>query len=248
MTNPGYEKSTIRNFRDAKIPHCDNAQHDKIPDATYRRCVSFTTRNVTDAKTPRKKTFLKRCRTRGRLLLWGCKPTPSSSTSFLLVRTSLAIKMAAIRSNPFCKLLVFLLPSFQREISLLEVHWGPGRILSRSCQNRGWTVVPASLSEHNHAPKRKICTRTRATVGWFAERWSEGFADNWSKFRDRRNHVSLLISILTYNNTLIRTPIRKRPIKKTQNGRERGGGGGGGGGRVGFEGFCIWIRNDKNPY
>ena len=29
MTNPGYEKSTIRNFRDAKIPHCDNAQHDK---------------------------------------------------------------------------------------------------------------------------------------------------------------------------------------------------------------------------
>ena len=29
MTNPGYEKSTIRNFRDAKIPHCDNAQHNK---------------------------------------------------------------------------------------------------------------------------------------------------------------------------------------------------------------------------
>ena len=93
--------------------------------------------------------------------------------------------MAAIRSKPFCKLLVFLLPSFQRvvtrhfafrghgawkrswppllrpdeeekasddrwrlllhtwqsqrEISALEVHWGPGRILSRSCQNRGWT-------------------------------------------------------------------------------------------------------------
>ena len=57
----------------------------------------------------------------------------------------------------------------------------------------------------------------------------------WSKFRDRRNHVSLLISILTYKNTLIRTPIRKRILqvettnKKTQNERERererGGGG-----------------------
>ena len=42
MTNPGYEKCTIRNFRDAKIPHCDHAQHDnslmrRIDDAKASR-------------------------------------------------------------------------------------------------------------------------------------------------------------------------------------------------------------------
>ena len=148
--------------------------------------------------------------------------------------------MAATRSNPFCKLLVFLLPSFQREISLLEVHWGPEEYCRGRAKTVDGLVVPASLSEHNHAPKRKTCTRTRRQSDRFAGRWSEGFADNWSKFRDRRNHVSLLISILTYNNTLIRTPIRKRilqfettnkkktpePERERERERERGGGGG----------------------
>ena len=94
-------------------------------------------------------------------------------------------------------------------------------------------VVPASLSEHNHAPKRKTAHARGRQSDRYAGRWNEGFTDNWSKFRERRNHVSLLISILTYKNALTRTPIRKRILrttnKKTQNERERERGGGGGG-------------------
>ena len=70
MTNPGCEKSTIRNIRDAKIPHCDNAQHDKslmrlIDDALASRPEMSQMRKLHE------KTFLERCRTRGRLLVVG---------------------------------------------------------------------------------------------------------------------------------------------------------------------------------
>ena len=53
------DKSRIRKVHDTKFPWRENSSLRQcttwqIPDATYRRCVSFATRNVTDAKTPRK--------------------------------------------------------------------------------------------------------------------------------------------------------------------------------------------------
>ena len=53
------DKSRIRKVHDTKFPWCENSSLRQcttwqIPDATYRRCVSFATQNVTDAKTPRK--------------------------------------------------------------------------------------------------------------------------------------------------------------------------------------------------
>ena len=57
---PAFEwQIRIRKVHDTKYPRRENSSLQQcttwqIPDATYRRCVSFATRNVTDAKTPRK--------------------------------------------------------------------------------------------------------------------------------------------------------------------------------------------------
>ena len=105
--SPRYEISATRKFLIATMhnmttPWRDLSTMRKFPDPKCHRCENST------------KKFLRKVSYQ---LSQGCKQKPSSSTIFSACTKFLGQKMAAIRSKPFCKLLVFSLPSFQRVVT-----------------------------------------------------------------------------------------------------------------------------------